>query len=51
MTECAPGGSKLLSEIVVRSSLIELPGTGHLPDSAEMIKAISQEVSRHHLLV
>lgn len=48
---CPPGGSKLLSEIVVRSSLIELPGTGHLPDSAEMIKAISQEVSRHHLLV
>ncbi|WP_171035228.1 alpha/beta fold hydrolase [Limnobacter alexandrii] len=48
---CPPGGSRLLSEIVLRSRLIELPTTGHLADSGGMVTAISQEVSRHHLLV
>ena len=48
---CPPGGSRLLSEIVLRSRLIELPTTGHLADSGDMVSAISQEVSRHHLLV
>lgn len=48
---CPPGGSKLLSEIVLRSSLIELPNTGHLADSGDMLKALSQEVTRHHLMV
>lgn len=48
---CPPGGSRLLSEIVLRSRLIELLSTGHLADSGDMVTAISQEVSRHHLLV
>lgn len=48
---CPPGGSRLLSEIVLRSRLIELLTTGHLADSGDMVTAISQEVSRHHLLV
>ncbi len=48
---CPPGGSRLLSEIILRSTLIELPDTGHLAESGGMLTAISQEVSRHHLLV
>jgi proline iminopeptidase len=48
---CPPGGSRLLSEIVLRATLIELPDTGHLAESGNMVTAISQEVSRHHLLV
>jgi proline iminopeptidase len=40
-----------LSEIVLRSTLIELPNTGHLAESGGMLTAISQEVSRHNLLV
>ncbi|WP_291750137.1 MULTISPECIES: alpha/beta fold hydrolase [unclassified Limnobacter] len=48
---CPPGGSRLLSEIVLRSTLIELPNTGHLAESGGMLTAISQEVSRHNLLV
>jgi proline iminopeptidase len=47
---CPPGGSRLLSEVVLRSTLIELPNTGHLVDSTEMMAAISQAVSRHQLL-
>ena len=48
---CPPGGSRLLSEIVLRSTLIELPNTGHLAESGGMLTAISQAVSRHNLLV
>jgi proline iminopeptidase len=47
---CPPGGSRFLSEVILRSTLVELPNTGHLADSADMMTAISQVVSRHHLL-
>lgn len=48
---CPPGGSKMLSEMILRATLIELPNTGHLADSGDMVGAISRQVSRHHLLV
>ncbi|MCR2747054.1 alpha/beta hydrolase [Limnobacter parvus] len=47
---CPPGGSLMLSEMVARTHLIQLPDTGHLADSGPMMAAISEQVARHHKL-
>ncbi|HEX4918193.1 MAG TPA: alpha/beta hydrolase [Limnobacter sp.] len=47
---CPPGGAAMLAEIIGHSSYLNLPGVGHLPDSASMIAAISQQVTKHQLL-
>jgi proline iminopeptidase len=44
---CPPGGARMISEMILRSRLIELPDTGHLADSSAMMSAISSEVSHH----
>lgn len=46
---CPPGGARQLSEAILRTRLVELPDTGHLPDAAHMIQALS-EALRHHQL-
>lgn len=47
---CPPGGSRMLSEMILRTTLTELPEAGHLADSNAMITAITEQVSRHCLL-
>ena len=44
---CPPGGARMLSEMVLRARLIELPDVGHLADSSAMMTAISKEVAHH----
>ena len=46
---CPPGGARMLSESILRTSLIELQGTGHLAQSGAMLTALSEAVSQHHL--
>jgi len=44
---CPPGGARMISEMVLRSNLIELPDVGHLADSSAMMTAISKAVEQH----
>lgn len=46
---CPPGGSRMLSEMLLRTTLIELPQTGHLAETGNMMNAISEQVARHQL--
>lgn len=48
---CPPGGARMISEMILRSRLIELTDTGHLADSNAMMAAISAEVGHHQNLV
>ena len=48
---CPPGGARMISEMILRSRLIELSETGHLADSNTMMTAITEEVSHHQNLV
>lgn len=47
---CPPGGARMISEMIMRSRLIELPDVGHLADTNSMMTAISTEVSHHQNL-
>ena len=47
---CPPNGAKMISELIPRTTLIELPNTGHLAESSEMMTAIFQETARHSLM-
>ncbi|MBU0783306.1 MAG: alpha/beta hydrolase [Gammaproteobacteria bacterium] len=47
---CPPGGSRMLSEMLLRSTLVELPQTGHLAETGNMMTAISEQVARHEQL-
>lgn len=48
---CPPGGSRMISEMILRTKLVELENTGHLADSGGMSAAITREITRHLLLV
>lgn len=45
---CPPGGSLMLSEMILRAQLVELPDTGHLAESSSMMAAISEQITRHY---
>jgi len=47
---CPPGGARMLSEMVLRTQLVELEDTGHLAESGRMMTAIAEQVARHNLL-
>lgn len=46
---CPPGGARTLAESILRASLVELQGTGHLAQSSGMLTALTEAVSQHHL--
>ena len=46
---CPPDGSRILSKTVSRSTLVELPDTGHLAEAGRMRDAISEQVLRHQV--
>lgn len=43
---CPPGGAAFIAEMMPRATLSTLPAVGHLPDSQEMIKAVTHAVTQ-----
>lgn len=47
---CPPGGAKMIAEMIRRTALVELPDTGHLAESGQMMASLSKAVATQHSL-